>query len=252
MLTLTFLCVFAYLAGLIDAAVGGGGLIQIPAMFALLPGQAPASLLGTNKMVSATGTLFATRSYLKRVQIPWGLILPATCAAFAMSFVGAAAVAHVPKSLIRPMVLGLLLLVGAYTLRKKDFGAIHKPARIGLAHKALAMAIGAGIGFYDGLFGPGTGSFLIFLFIRCFGFDFIHASASAKVVNLATNIAALAFFIPTGHVMYSLAIPMALCNIAGAVSGSRLAIRRGTVFVRKLFLVLTSCLIVKLAYDLLV
>jgi hypothetical protein len=251
MLTLLSLCLFAYLAGLIDSAVGGGGLVQIPALFAILPREMPIALLGTNKLASAMGTTFAARNYLRRVKLPWNLILPATCAAFCMAFAGAAVASMVPKSVLRPLVLVLLLLMGAYTLVKKDFGALHKPTAITRKEKCLALAFGAVIGFYDGLFGPGTGSFLIFLFIRYFGFDFIHASASAKLVNLATNIAALAFFIPAGHVMYRYAIPMGLCSIGGAFTGSWLAMRQGTGFVRKLFLCLTGGLIVKLACDLL-
>lgn len=251
MLTLPLLCVFAYLAGLIDSAVGGGGLVQIPALFAILPRELPVTLLGSNKLTSALGTSFAARSYLRRVRLPWAVILPAASAAFAMAFVGAAAVSIVPKSLMRPMVLVLLLLIGFYTLQKKDFGALHVPRAIGTREKVMALCFGAAIGFYDGLFGPGTGSFLIFLFIRYYGFDFIHASASAKFVNLATNIAALAFFIPAGHVLYQIALPMGLCNIAGALTGSWLAMRQGTGFVRKLFLVLTGSLILKLGYDLL-
>jgi len=251
MLTLACLCLFAYLAGLIDSAVGGGGLVQIPAMFALLPNETPVALLGSNKFASALGTGFAARNYLRRVKLPWALILPAACAAFLMAFAGAATVSHVPKNLLRPLVLVLLLAMGAYTLYKKDFGSLHRPREITRRDRALALLFGAAIGFYDGLFGPGTGSFLIFLFIRFFGFDFIHASASSKLVNLATNIAALLFFIPAGHVMFRYALPMGACNILGAFTGSWLAMRQGTVFVRKLFLVLTGSLILKLAYDLL-
>lgn len=251
MLTLSLLCVFAYLAGLIDSAVGGGGLVQIPALFAILPRELPVTLLGSNKFASALGTTFAARSYLRRVRLPWVVILPAASAAFVMAFVGAAAVSLVPKGVLRPMVLVLLLLIGYYTLQKKDFGALHVPREIGTREKIVALLFGAAIGFYDGLFGPGTGSFLIFLFIRYYGFDFIHASASAKFVNLATNIAALAFFIPAGHVLYQIALPMGLCNIAGALTGSWLAMRQGAGFVRKLFLVLTASLILKLGYDLL-
>lgn len=250
MLTLTLLCMFAFLAGLIDSAVGGGGLVQIPAIFALLPRLPPVTLLGTNKMVSALGTTFAARSYLRRVRLPWAVILPATGAAFVMSFVGAAAVSMVPKGVLRPMVLVLLVTIGWYTLTRKDFGSTHVPRAITAREKMLALVFGAAIGFYDGLFGPGTGSFLIFLFIRYYGFDFIHASASAKVVNLATNIAALVFFIPAGHVIFHYALPMGLCNIAGALAGSWLAMRQGARFVRKLFLCLTGGLILKLAYDL--
>jgi len=247
---LLLLCVFAFLAGLIDSAVGGGGLVQIPALFAIMPRTLPLDLLGSNKLTSALGTAFAARNYIRRVKLPWAVIFPAACAAFVMSFSGAAAVTLVPKGWIRPMVLVLLLLIGYYTLQKKDFGSLHVPRAIGRREKIMALVFGAAIGFYDGLFGPGTGSFLIFLFIRYYGFDFIHASASAKFVNLATNFAALLFFIPAGHVMYQIALPMGVCNIAGSLTGSWLAMRQGTVFVRKLFLLLTGSLIIKLGYDL--
>lgn len=251
MFTLAFLCVFAFLAGLIDAAVGGGGLIQIPALFNALPQASVATLFGTNKMSSAVGTVFAARSYLKRVKIPWRLVLPAAGAAFVMSFAGAAAVSYIPPSVMRPLVLVLLIVMAIYTFRKKQLGAVHEPVAIGRREMLVGLAIGGGIGFYDGLFGPGTGSFLMFLFVRFFAFDFLHASASAKVVNLATNIAALCFFIPSGNVLFAYAIPMAVCNVAGALAGSWLAMRKGAGFVRLLFLVLVTVLICKLAWDML-
>ncbi|MEN3110188.1 sulfite exporter TauE/SafE family protein [Uliginosibacterium paludis] len=250
MLTTTlFLCLFAFCAGLIDAAVGGGGLIQVPAMFNFLPGVEPSTLLGSNKLTSACGTTMAARSWVKRVSIPWGLVLPAAGTAFVMSFCGAMAVSAVPASLMRPLVLVLIIAMAIYTFLKKDFGAVRKPLVIGRRERLMALLIGGAIGFYDGLFGPGTGSFLIFLFIRCHALDFLQASASAKIVNLATNVAALVFFVPAGKVIYSLALPMAVFNMAGALVGSRLAIRQGAAFVRVLFLFLLIALIVKLAWD---
>ncbi|MEQ6290153.1 sulfite exporter TauE/SafE family protein [Vogesella sp. GCM10023246] len=251
MLTLGFLCLFAFLAGLIDAAVGGGGLIQIPALLNALPQVSVATLFGTNKMSSAVGTVFAARSYLQRVRLPWQLVLPAAAAAFVMSFAGAAAVSLIPASVMRPLVLVLLIGMAIYTLHKKDLGKLHKPVTIGRREMLVGLAIGGGIGFYDGLFGPGTGSFLMFLFVRFFAFDFLHASAAAKVVNLATNVAALCFFIPSGNVLFAFALPMAVCNVAGALTGSWLAMRKGAGFVRGLFLVLVTVLICKLAWDML-
>ncbi|CEL29795.1 sulfite exporter TauE/SafE family protein [Pseudomonas fluorescens] len=250
MVDIVILCVFAFAAGLIDAAVGGGGLIQIPALFNVLPTAQPAALLGTNKVAAACGTAFAARSFVRKVAIDWGLVIPAACAAFVMAFFGAATVSFVPQSMIRPAVLVLIVLMAIYTFWKKDFGALHKPMHIGTKEKLLAIVIGGAIGFYDGLFGPGTGSFLIFLFIRCFAFDFLHASASAKLVNIATNVAALMFFIPTGNVLYLIAIPMAAFNILGALTGTWLAVHKGVPFVRALFLVLLVILISKLSYDL--
>ena len=251
MVDIVILCVFAFAAGLIDAAVGGGGLIQIPALFNVLPAAPPAALLGTNKVAAAFGTAFAARSFVRKVVINWGLVIPAACAAFVMAFFGAATVSFVPQSVMRPMVLVLIVVMAIYTFWKKDFGALHVPAHIGVRQKWLAVVIGGAIGFYDGLFGPGTGSFLIFLFIRCFAFDFLHASASAKLVNIATNVAALMFFIPTGNVLYLIALPMAVFNILGALTGTWLAVRKGVPFVRALFLVLLVMLISKLSYDLL-
>ena len=251
MVDIVVLCVFAFAAGLIDAAVGGGGLIQIPALFNVLPAAPPAALLGTNKVAAAFGTAFAARSFVRKVVINWGLVIPAACAAFVMAFFGAATVSFVPQSVMRPMVLVLIVVMAIYTFCKKDFGALHAPAHIGARQKWLAVVIGGAIGFYDGLFGPGTGSFLIFLFIRCFAFDFLHASASAKLVNIATNVAALMFFIPTGNVLYLIALPMAAFNILGALTGTWLAVRKGVPFVRALFLVLLVMLISKLSYDLL-
>ncbi|MDF0604922.1 TSUP family transporter [Neisseriaceae bacterium TC5R-5] len=248
-LTLGFLCVMAFVAGLVDAAVGGGGLIQIPALFSALPQLAPATLFGTNKMASAMGTLSATRSYLRRVKIPWRLVLPAALTAFFLSIAGAATVSIIDKAVLRPLVLLMLIVMLIYTLWKKDLGKLHKPVAIGRREIALGALIGGAIGFYDGLFGPGTGSFLMFLFVRCFAFDFLHASASAKVVNLTTNVAALLFFIPSGNVLFQYALPMAACNIAGAIVGSHLAIKNGTGFIRILFLLLTVTLISKLGWD---
>ena len=249
LLTLGCLCFFSFMAGMIDAAVGGGGLIQTPALFNFLPNYSAATLFGTNKMSSAVGTLSAARSYLKRVKLPWNLVLPAAATAFVMSFAGAATVNAIPKAYIRPMVLVLLIVMAVYTLWKKDFGKLHKPVAIGRREMAMGMAIGGAIGFYDGLFGPGTGSFLIFLFIRCFAFDFLHASAAAKVVNLTTNVAALTFFIPTGNVLFQYAIPMSGFNVLGALAGSWIAMKKGAGFVRILFLLLTSVLIGKLGWD---
>ncbi len=246
MLHLTILCAFAYCAGMIDAVVGGG-LIQIPAIINVLPGTQNASVFGTNKFAAVWGTSLAAPSYVGRVIIPWNLVLPAAISAFAMSFLGAATVSSIPPELLRPLVLFLIVVMAVYIFRKKDFGSIQRPLAIGKRERVLSVLIGGGIGFYDGLFGPGTGSFLIFLFIRYFAFDFLQASASAKFVNIATNIAALMFFVPTGKVLYAIAIPMAIFNMLGAYTGTWVAMKRGTPFIRMLFLFLLVALILKLA-----
>jgi uncharacterized membrane protein YfcA len=249
MLDISILCTFAFCAGLIDAVVGGGGLIQIPALLNVFPAAQAATLFGTNKLASVCGTSIAARSYFGRVHIPWSLVLPAAISAFAMAFLGAATVSFVPQGLLRPLVLILVIAMAVYTFTKKNFGAIQRPLEIGTRERVVSVLIGGGIGFYDGLFGPGTGSFLIFLFIRYFAFDFLQASASAKFVNIATNIAALMYFVPSGNVLYAIALPMALFNMLGAYTGSWVAMKRGAGFVRILFLCLLIILIVKLAWD---
>jgi len=243
------LIVAAFVAGTVDAVVGGGGLIQIPALFAVHPGESAATLFGTNKCASVVGTANATWRYARRVVMPWRTILPAASAAFAFSYAGAAAVAWLPKDAVRPLILMLLVFAAVYTLMKKDFGEQHRPAHSGHRELFYAILLGGVIGFYDGFFGPGTGSFLIFLFVRFFGFDFLHASAGAKVVNVATNLAALAYFLPNGHVLPLLAAAMAVANVSGSVAGTWLALRHGSRFVRQVFLVLVAVLIVKFARD---
>ncbi|KXB29612.1 hypothetical protein AT959_16870 [Dechloromonas denitrificans] len=239
----------AFLAGAIDAVVGGGGLIQIPALFAVHPGESAATLFGTNKCASVVGTANATWRYALRVKMPWRTILPAAIAAFAFSYLGAAAVAWLPKDAIRPLILLLLILAAVYTLKRKDFGQLHRPAHAGPQELIYAVLLGGVIGFYDGFFGPGTGSFLIFLFVRFFGFDFLHASAGAKVVNVATNLAALAYFMPNGYVLPVLALTMAVANVSGSMAGTWLALKHGSGFVRQVFLVVVGVLIVKFAWD---
>lgn len=243
------LCTFAFCAGLIDAAVGGGGLIQIPALFNVYPAAPPATLFGTNKLASICGSSVAARNYIGKVHVAWSLVLPATLSAFVMAFLGAATVSFVPQNLMRPVVLVLVVAMAIYTFWKKDFGTIRHVVQVGTRERVLSVLIGGAIGFYDGLFGPGTGSFLIFLFIRYFSFDFLQASAAAKLVNIATNLAALLYFLPTGNVLYAVAIPMAVFNMGGGWVGSRVAMKHGAGFIRMLFLFLLVILTVKLAYG---
>jgi hypothetical protein len=239
----------AFLAGGVDAVVGGGGLIQIPALFALHPGEPAATLFGTNKCASVVGTSAAIWRYARRVEMPWRTILPAAAAAFAFSYAGAAAVAWLPKDAVRPLILALLVFAAVYTLQRKDFGQAHAPAHAGHRELIYATLLGGVIGFYDGFFGPGTGSFLIFLFVRFFGFDFLHASAGAKVVNVATNLAALAYFVPNGYWLPVLAAAMAAANLGGSMAGTWLALRHGSGLIRRVFLLVVGVLIVRFAWD---
>lgn len=243
------LAIAALMAGMMDAVVGGGGLIQIPALFGIFPQSAPATLFGTNKLAGIWGTAFAARTYAKHIQIEWGVALPAAMAALLFSFVGARLVSVLPADLIRQFLPFILLLVAAYVFYRKDFGATYDRRHHGKYQKWLAFGVGSGIGLYDGLFGPGTGSFLIFLFVRVFAFDFLRASAVAKFVNVACNLSALVWFGYAGHVLWQLGLMMAVCNIVGAVIGTRLALVRGSAFIRKVFLLVFVLLIVKTSSD---
>ncbi len=243
------LALAALLAGLVDAVVGGGGLIQVPALFSILPQAAPATLFGTNKLASICGTAMAARAYWQRYPIDWRLVGPASLAALVCSFAGAWAVTVFPPALLRKLLPFILLVVAVYVLRRKDFGLIHAPLENGKHKTGLALASGALIGAYDGFFGPGTGSFLVFLFIRGFGLDFLRASAAAKIVNVVCNFAALAWFIPAGQPMWALGLIMACSNMAGSILGVRLAVTRGAGFIRKLFLLVVAALILKTSWD---
>lgn len=239
----------ALMAGMMDAVVGGGGLIQIPALFGIFPQSAPATLFGTNKLSGIWGTAFAARTYAKHTQIAWSVALPAALAALLFSFVGARLVTVLPSDLIRQFLPFVLLLVAVYVFYRKDFGALHAPRYRGKHEKWLAFGVGSGIGLYDGFFGPGTGSFLVFLFVRFFGFDFLRASAVAKFVNVACNLSALVWFGYAGHVLWQLGLMMAACNIVGAVIGTRLALAGGSAFIRKVFLLVFALLFVKTSSD---
>ncbi|WP_180156784.1 TSUP family transporter [Acinetobacter sp. YH12045] len=240
---------FAFFSGAIDAAVGGGGLIQIPAIMNAMPHLSPATVFGTNKLSSIFGTASASYSFLRQVKLRWKLLAVIASCAFVASFVGAACVSMIPKEVLRPFVLVMLIVIAIYTFAKKQFGQVH--VRQELTPKILGLAaIGSlVIGFYDGIFGPGTGSFFIFFFIRYLQADFLHASALSKVANLTTNLAALSFFAPTGHVLFAIGLMMAIANILGSIVGVRAAIKYGSGFIRILFLILVSILIVRLGYQ---
>ena len=235
----------AFGAGLIDAMAGGGGLIQVPALFAAFPTTAHTTLLGTGKLAGFAGTASAAMRYVRHVRLDARLVGAAAGGAFVSAIAGAWIATRFPPAQFRALVPVLLTVVLAYTLVHKDLGRTHAP-RGGLL---LAAGTAGAIGLYDGFFGPGTGSFLVFLFIRVFGLDFLHASASAKVVNCAANVAALLLFGFTVKLMWLLGFGMALANVVGAQVGSHLAIRGGSAFVRKVFLGVVSCLIAKTAWD---
>lgn len=240
----------AFFAGLADAVAGGGGLITVPALFAAFPDSNPATLLGTNKGSSIWGTAVASGQYARRVRVRWPVLLPALGVALLGSLLGAWAVTLVDPGFLRLLLPLILIALLAYTLVKKDLGQqarenLHSQRTETLLMSAIALAIG----FYDGFFGPGTGSFFVFLFVRFLGHDFLQATANAKFLNVATNLAALGLFSAKGLVWWEVAIVMALANIAGSLIGTRLALKHGAGFVRKAFIVVVTALILKTGSD---
>ena len=237
------------LAGFVDAIVGGGGLVLVPALFAVYPTAAPATLFGTNKGAAVWGTALATAQYARRVTMNWATLVPAALAALACSFAGAWLVTQVPATGLRRALPFILFAVLVYTLLRKDMGREHMPGRSARLEALQATLIGAVVGFYDGFFGPGTGSFFVFLFVLVLGYDFLHASAAAKLLNTATNVAALVLFASTGHVWWAVAASMAVANVAGSLLGTRLALRHGAGFVRGVFIVVVGALIARTGWD---
>jgi uncharacterized protein len=237
------------LAGFVDAIVGGGGLVLVPALFAVFPTTHPATLFGVNKSASVWGTGMAALQYSRRVQMSWHAMLPAALAGFTGSFAGAWAVTVSSPEFLRKLLPLVLLGVLVYTFWRKDLGKHHLPRLSGRAEAALAAAIGLVLGFYDGFFGPGTGSFFVFLFVRLLGYDFLNASASAKLLNTATNVAAVILFAIKGHVWWHFALALAVANVTGSLLGTHLALKHGAGFVRGVFLLVVSALILKTGYD---
>jgi uncharacterized membrane protein YfcA len=240
--------VAAFGAGVVDAVIGGGGMLQLPALFALLPGSAPPPLLGTNKFASAFGTTGAAIQYARTLPVPWRTVAPAMLIAFVASMIGAYSVTLVPVEPLKmavPFVLaGLLLYVW-----RSNAGVEHAPAH----SKGKAAAIAAGgtgaIGFYDGFLGAGTGAFYKILYVRGLGYSFLHAAAPAKFTNVASNLAAVLVFAVTGYVFWMLGVWMALANFAGGQLGARIALRYGNDFIRRAFYVVVSLLIAKTFAD---
>ncbi|MBC8054911.1 MAG: sulfite exporter TauE/SafE family protein [Sphingobacteriaceae bacterium] len=246
---LILLCIVSCCAGFIDSIVGGGGLLQTPAMLIILPHYPVATLLGTTKIPSLTGTAFAGYRYSRQVTINWKLLSAVIPAAFTGAVLGAYVITIIDNTQIKPVIFILLLLVAVYTYRNKNFG-LHTARNYSYTSQVLMGTIsGFVIGFYDGLVGPGTGTFLILVFIAVLGNDFIHSSAHAKYVNAATNLAAIIYFASTGHILYEYAIPMALFNLGGSYLGTKLALLKGNKFIRVFFLLIVFGTILRFAYD---
>lgn len=249
--TVLLLCAAAGFAGWVDAVSGGGGLVQLPALLVLLPGASPAQVLATNKLSSVFGTSVAAVTYYRRVRPDLRTALPMAVVALAGSAAGAALASVLPADVFRPVVLVLLVAVGAFVLARPAMGTEQLLRWDGRRHHVAAAVGGLGIGFYDGILGPGTGVFLVMLLVGLLGYSYLQASAKARIVNLATNLGALLVFVPQGAPMWRLGLLMAAANIAGSWLGAHTAIRRGSGFVRAVLLVVVAALVTRLAYDVL-
>jgi uncharacterized membrane protein YfcA len=247
--TVLFLLAASFFAGFIDSIAGGGGLIQLPALLIGLPKSETAEVLGTNKLSAVFGTTTAAALYRKQIKPDPKVLIAMGVPAFLGSAGGALLASKIPTSSMRPMVLVLLIVVAIYTWFKPDLGKLENLRHLPKRRIQIAAGAGVVIGFYDGIFGPGTGSFLMLILVASLGYAFITASAIAKVVNVATNVGAIMVFGINGAVIWQIGIILGIANIAGAIIGARLAIKGGSTLVRKVFLFVTVALIVKVAIE---
>lgn len=240
------------LAGFVDAIAGGGGLILLPALMVGLPASTPIpTLLGTNKAAAVVGTSAAASQFLRAGLVGWRDLLGPVVAAMAGSAAGAHFAYQVDPSLLRPAMVVLLAGMLAFTLLKPDAGRLHAPRHAEPLRRGLSAGIALALGFYDGIFGPGTGSLLIFLNVGVLGYDFLRASALAKAANWGSNVAALALFLSHGSWIPGLALALAAANLAGGLLGARLAIGRGAAWVRWVFVAVVSALLLRLGWQVL-
>lgn len=248
---LALLVLAALLAGWVDAVVGGGGLVQLPVLLLAFPHAAPAQVLATNKLASIVGTATSSITYARRIRPD-----PATVAVMAPSAVlgsatGAASVGLLSNQVFRPLALVALVVVAVLTVRRPDLGEHTLLRHDGRRHLIRAAAIAGAIGFYDGIFGPGTGTFLVIALVTVLGYSFLDASGTAKITNFATNLGALVVFVPAGAPLWGVGLAMGAGNLFGGYLGARTAVSRGSRFVRTVFLVVVAALTVRLAWDVL-
>jgi uncharacterized membrane protein YfcA len=246
---LVLLCVASFVAGFVDAIVGGGGLIQTPVALIALPNLSVASIIGTLKIPGFSGTSIATIQYLKKVKVDWKLFGVMAVVSFVFAFIGSSLLNVMQNDFMKPVLFIILVLLLVYTYVKKDLGQLEISTLSTKRKYTYAIIICVFIGFYDGFIGPGTGSLLIIAFVGVLGFDFLQASTNAKLVNLATNIGSITLFVIKGKIVWAIAIPMAVCNATGAFIGARLAISKGNGFIRVFFLVIVAVTLLRFGYD---
>ena len=247
--TLGLLALAGLFAGFVDAVVGGGGLVQLPALVVAFPGATPVQILATNKLAGTCGTTVSSLTYYRRVRPDPRTFVPLMAVAFLGSAAGAAAASYLPREAFDPVVLVALVVVGAYVLLQPDVGDVTSLRFSGRRHTAAAVLAGLLIGFYDGVLGPGTGSFFVFTLVGLLGYSFLEASAKARMANWATNVAALLVFTAEGAVMWRVGLVVGACQLVGSYVGARTAVSRGSRFVRLFFVVVVSAFIVKIGSD---
>lgn len=248
--TVLLLVLAAAAAGFVDAVVGGGGLIQLPALL-LVPGISPVQALATNKLGSICGTATSAVTYYRRIAPDLSTGLPMAGLALLGSVAGALCASLLPAAVFRPVIVVALIAVAVYTLARPSLGEQTELRFSGRRHRWVASLAGAGIGFYDGILGPGTGSFLVFTLVGLLGYAFLQASAKAKIVNAATNLGALLVFVPHGAVLWGLGLAMGAANMVGGYLGARAAVAVGSRWVRVFFLVVVSALVLRLGLQVL-
>jgi uncharacterized membrane protein YfcA len=249
-LTLVFILVAAFSAGFVDAIAGGGGLIQLPALLISFPDREVAEVAGTNKLGSIFGTSAAALNYRRNIKTDPKLLLAMVLPAFIGSGSGSLLATQISTEQLKVAIVVMLVAVFAYTLARPDLGKVEVLKGAAKRQRTVGAVAGLTIGFYDGFIGPGTGTLLMIVLVAALGFAFIGASAIAKVVNVATNFASILVFGISGSIMWVVGLAVGICNLAGGIIGSRVAIRRGSDFVRKFYLVVTFALIVRVLFDL--
>lgn len=248
-LEIVLILVGSFFGGFVNAIAGGGGLVSLPVMLSVFPDAPLPSIFGTTKSAMVWGTAWAARSYAVHVSVSWRRLVPALVMAVSGGFIGALLLTCFQSEWLRKVLPVLLGCVFLYTLASRQFGREHSPTYPQKYETLLAGVIAFFLGVYDGFFGPGTGSFFVFFFVRFLGHDFLHASAAAKALNVATNAAAICVFTWSGDIWWILVAPMAVVNIVGAGLGTAVAFRRGSGFVRNVFLVVIGALIFKTGID---
>ncbi len=248
-ITLLFLCIAAFGAGFVDAIVGGGGLIQTPTALVLMPNLPVATVIGSLKIPAFSGTFFAAKQYVKKVKIDWKQMTLMCTVAFSFAFLGSELLSKMGNTHMKPILFCVLIVVAIYTYTKKGFGQSQSKKLSSNALLLRSLLLSATVGFYDGFIGPGTGSFLVLGFIALLGYDFLQASAHAKMVNLSTNFGSIVLFFIKGTIIWGVAIPMAICNAFGGLLGAKLAIAKGNQFIRVFFLLVICATILRFGYD---